>query len=80
MVAKIETINLSITKLLNPHVKIMKWCYLLKRKANDKVYQYTNAVFKEYVQTLRQASWWQFISHEKTQLKCTPQYRVSFRA
>ena len=27
----------------------MKWCYLLKKKANDKVYQYTNTVFKDYV-------------------------------
>ena len=27
----------------------MKWCYLLKKKANDKVYKFTNTVFKDYV-------------------------------
>ena len=29
--------------------KPMEWCYLLKRKANDKVYQYANTVFEDYV-------------------------------
>ena len=30
------------------------------------------------LQTLRQASWWQFNSHEKTQLKCATQYQLRF--
>ena len=53
----------------------MKWCYLLKKKANDKVYQYTNTVFKDYVantvfNTAIPAYFWA----EKVRYECATHY------
>ena len=53
----------------------MKWCYLLKKKANDKVYKFTNTVFKDYVantvfNTAIPACFWT----EKVRYECATHY------